>query len=134
MLAASRAASQQLGSLIVKNIPSGSSSLEVWNSVCLPRGQEDAALLLLPAGYELLNPDHLSRKMVELLQVILTVAEAGHPAAAKIGRPAAEKMSPEVTSCNVPFPTADRLPVFSLEWPIEKPIVHHKRYLSQKSP
>lgn len=68
MLAAGRAVSKQLGDLIVKEIPKGSSSLEIWNSLCLPRGQGDAPVLLLPEGYELLNPGNNSRKMVELLQ------------------------------------------------------------------
>ena len=68
MLLTSKAVGKQLGSLIVKQIPTKTMSLEVWNSVCLPRDQEDAPLLLMPDGYKLLDPEHSSKKMVELLQ------------------------------------------------------------------
>ena len=68
MVLTSRAVGKQLGSLIVKQIPSQSMSLEVWNSLCLPRNQEDAPLLLMPQGYKLLDHENSSKKMVELLQ------------------------------------------------------------------
>lgn len=68
MLLTSKAVGQQLGELVIKQIAPKSMSLEVWNSLCLPRDQEDAPLLLVPEGYKLLDPEHSSKKMVELLQ------------------------------------------------------------------
>ena len=67
----SKAIAQQLGDLIVKQIPKNTMSLEVWNSLCLPRGQADAPLLLIPEGYKLIDSEHSSKKMVELLQASL---------------------------------------------------------------
>ena len=69
MLIAGNAVNQQLGELIVKRIPRGTKSLEVWNSMCMPRGGPDAALLLLPEEYQLLNPGQSNGTLVELLQV-----------------------------------------------------------------
>ncbi len=68
MVLTSRAVSQNLGELVIKQIPKDMMALEVWNSMCLPRGQKDAPLLLLPEVYTLLDPENSSKKMVELLQ------------------------------------------------------------------
>lgn len=66
---AGKAASKELGRLLVHRVPAGSRSLDVWNAVCMPRDVPDAPLLLLPEQYELLNATLASEIMVELLQV-----------------------------------------------------------------
>lgn len=71
ILIAGKAVNQQLGELVVKRISGGTKSLEVWNSLCMPRGAPDAALLLLPEEYELLHPGSSNGTLVEVLQVIL---------------------------------------------------------------
>lgn len=66
---AAKAASRDFGQLLVRRIGNNTRSLELWNSLCQPRGQPDEPLLLLPEQYELLDPDSANETLVELLQV-----------------------------------------------------------------
>lgn len=72
---AGQAAAHRLGSLFIKKVKLNSSSLDVWNDICLPRISGDAALLLIPENYELISPEMASQKLPELIQASLYLQE-----------------------------------------------------------